>query len=106
MLTEENLKFVGRLRGNPRLDALAAPHLKRRPGRPPREGYEYVVELGKYQADSWRHPQRLILVVIDRPDPVTGQMKLFPDYFFLVKSDEFRRRPGDWYTNMTGWRRR
>lgn len=95
-LTEENLRFVGRLRGNPRLDALAAPHLKRRPGRPPREGYEYVVELGKYQADSWRHPQRLILVVIDRPDPVTGQMKLFPDYFFLVTNwSEYRRKADD-----------
>lgn len=91
-LTDENLKFVGRLRGNPRLDELAAPHVKRRPGRPPRGGYEYIVELGKYRAESWRHAQRLILVVIDRPDPVTGQMKLIPDYFFLVTNWEKSRR--------------
>lgn len=30
--------------------------------------------------------------MIDRPDPVTGQMKLIPDYFFLVTNWEKSRR--------------
>ncbi len=37
-----------------------------------------------HQAASWKHPQRLLLVIIDRPDPQTGQLNLLPDYFFLV----------------------
>ena len=53
-------------------------------GRPPREGYERVIELGLYQAETWAFPQRLLLVVIDAPDPKTGQLFLEPDYFFLL----------------------
>ena len=53
-------------------------------GRPPKGGYEDVIELGTYQAESWRHAQRVLLVIIDRPDPKTGQLNLLPDYFFLV----------------------
>jgi len=48
------------------------PYLKRPPGRPPKEGYETVIELGKYQAESWEFAQRVILVVVDRPDPKAG----------------------------------
>ena len=90
-LSSDSLKFVGRLRGNVKLDGLAAEHVSRPPGRPPREGYEYCVDLGNYQADSWEHAQRLILVVVDQPDPVSGQLNLMPHYFFLVtnwKADE------------------
>jgi hypothetical protein len=83
-MTDRNLRFVGRLKGNSRLDALAAEHVFRPAGRPPEGGYEYTVELGAYQADSWKHSQRLILVVVDRPDPQTGQLELLPRYFFLV----------------------
>lgn len=83
-LCERNVRFVGRLKGNPVLDALAAPYLKRPVGRPPADGYEDVFELGLHQAASWKYAQRLILVVIDRPDPKTGQLNLLPDYFFLV----------------------
>jgi hypothetical protein len=83
-LTEEKLRFLGRLKSNAVLERLAAPHLKRPVGRPPREGYEDVIELGLYQAESWKHPQRLLLVVADRPDPKTGQLNLLPNYFFLV----------------------
>ena len=61
------------------LDRLAGPHLKRPVGRPPKEGYEDVIELGFYQARSWRHPQRVLLVIIDTPDPKTGQLNLLPD---------------------------
>jgi len=83
-LTEENVHFAGRLKTNAVLDKLAAPHLWRPAGRPPAGGYEDVVELGLHQAGSWRHAQRLILVVVDRPDPRSGQLRLMPDYFFLV----------------------
>jgi len=83
-LSERKLRFLGRIKSNAVLDEWAAPHLKRPPGRPPRESYETIVELGFYQADSWKHPQRLVLVVVDRPDPVTGQLNLLPDYFFLL----------------------
>jgi hypothetical protein len=64
-LTHEKMLFLGRLRNNAVLDRLAAPHLRRPAGRPPQGGYEYVIELGPYRAESWRHAQRLILVVID-----------------------------------------
>lgn len=83
-LTEKNMRFVGRLKTNAKLDELAAPYLVRPVGRPPLKGYEFCVELGMHQADSWKHPQRLILVVIDEPDPATGQLNLMPRYFFLV----------------------
>jgi hypothetical protein len=83
-LTDEKVHFVGRLKTNARLDALAEPHLTRPAGRPPKEGYQWVVELGPYRADSWKHAQRLILVVVDRPDPHSGQLFLMPEYFFLV----------------------
>ncbi len=39
-MTDENLKFVGHLKTNARLEKLAAPHITRPAGRPPREGYE------------------------------------------------------------------
>jgi hypothetical protein len=83
-LTDEKLRFLGRLKSNAVLERLAAPHLARPVGRPPKEGYEDVIELGLYQAKSWRHPQRLLLVVVDHPDRRTGQLNLLPDYFFLV----------------------
>jgi len=83
-LARRNVRFLGRLKSNPVLDRLAQPHLTRPPGRPPREGYERVVELGPYQAETWDFPQRLLLVVMDQPDPKTGQLFLEPDYFFLL----------------------
>jgi hypothetical protein len=83
-LTARKLRFLGRIKANPVLDQRAAPHLTRPVGRPPQEGYEKLVELGPYQAESWKHPQRLVLVVVDRPDPKTGQLNLLPNYFFLI----------------------
>ena len=63
---------------------MAEPYLKRPPWRPPKGGYETVVELGWYQAESWEFLQRVLLVILDAPDPKTGQLFLEPDYFFLV----------------------
>lgn len=91
-LTEDGIRFVGRLATNRALEEKARPHLERPVGRPPKEGYETVVELGEHQAESWRHPQRLILVVVDRPDPKTGQLELFPRHFFLVTNWKSNRR--------------
>jgi hypothetical protein len=85
-LTEEKIPFLARLKSNARLQDLAAPHLRRPVGRPPKHGRELLVELGMYQAESWRYAQRVILVIVDYPDPKTGQLFLEPDYFFLVTS--------------------
>jgi hypothetical protein len=81
---DEGVHFVGRLKSNARVEALAAPYLSRRPGRPTKEGDEFALDLGAYQAASWTRPYRLILVVIDLPDPKTGLRQLFPDSFFLI----------------------
>jgi hypothetical protein len=83
-LTDEKVRFLGRLASNPRLEALAEPHLTRPVGRPPRAGYFTLVELGPHRAESWNHAQRVILVIVDQPDPKTGQLALFPRHFFLV----------------------
>jgi hypothetical protein len=94
MVTDEKIHFLARLKANRRLQALAAPHLKRPPGRPPKDGREVLVELGMYQADSWRHAQRVILVIVDRPDK-HGQLTLEPDHFFLVTSYSAQERPAE-----------
>jgi len=83
-LTDEKVHFIGRLKRNAVLDRLAEPHLKRPAGRPPKGGYEDVIELGLYRAEPWRHAQRVVLVVVDKPDSKTGQLNLLPKYFFLV----------------------
>ncbi len=80
-MTDENVKFVRRVKGNNKLDALAAPHVYRPVGRLPKQGYEYYVELGRYQADTWKHAQRLILAVVASPDPATGHLNQIPHHF-------------------------
>ena len=94
-LTEEKIAFLARLKANARLQDLAAPHLRRPVGRPPKDGREVLVELGLYQAESWRYPQRVILVIVDQPDPKTGQLTLEPDHFFLVTSYSAEARPAE-----------
>jgi len=83
-LSDDRVRFCGRLKKNPVLDRLAEPHLARPPGRPPAGGYEDVIELGRHQAEGWEHAQRLILVVVDKPDPHSGQLNLLPRYLFLI----------------------
>ena len=94
-LTEEKIPFVSRLKANARLQDLAAPHLRRPVGRPPQGGREVLVELGMHQAKSWRYAQRVILVIVDCPDPKTGQLLLEPDHFFLVTSYSTQERPAE-----------
>jgi hypothetical protein len=86
MLTASGVGFVSRLRNNPCLDRLAEPHLVRPQGRPPKEGYQEIINLIPYQAESWHYGYRVILVVLDEPDAKTGQLELFPRHFFLVTS--------------------
>ena len=83
-LDDEGVSFIGRIKNNARLDKLAEPYLCRPPGRPTKEGDEYALELGEYRAASWTRSYRLVLVVIDLPDPKTGFRKLFPHCFFLI----------------------
>ena len=83
-LSDDGIRFVGRLPTNEVLERKAEPHLRRPVGRPPKEGYEKIIDLGEHRADSWRHSQRVILVVVDKPDPKTGQLSFFPRHFFLV----------------------
>ena len=94
-LSDKKVRFCGRLKKNAVLDRLAEPHLYRPPGRPPADGYEYVVELGKHQAEGWKHAQRLILVVVDKPDPISGQLNLLPRYFFLITNWPNTLRSGE-----------
>ncbi len=69
--------YVFRLKTNAVLDRLAEPFVKRPAGRPPLDGREWTYEL-EYQAESWRVPRRVVLVVTERP------FELFVDSFFLV----------------------
>jgi hypothetical protein len=94
-LSDGGVRFCGRLKKNAVLDRLAEPHLGRPPGRPPAGGYEDVIELGRHQAEGWRRSQRLILVVVDQPDPKTGQLNLLPRYFFLITNWPKTLRSGE-----------
>ncbi len=79
-LEEEDVRYVTRLKSNRTLNRLAAPFLTRPPGRPPAEGRLWTHEL-QYQAKSWPHPRRVVLVVVERADE---QAHLFLDHFFLL----------------------
>lgn len=103
-IDDEGVHFVGRIRHNAVLDELARPYLKRSPGRPSKDGDEFAVELGSYQAKSWTRPYRLVLVVIDLPDPKTGYRQLFPRSFFLVTNDAKPRRHA--WSRVEHYRRR
>jgi len=91
-IDEEGVNFVGRIKSNDVLERLAAPHLGRPPGRPTKDGDQFAIELGQYRAGSWKRSYRLVLVVIDLPDPKTGFRELFPHYFFLVTNWSIERR--------------
>ena len=103
-LDDEGVRFVGRLKSNARVEALAAPYLSRPPGRPTKEGDEFAFDLGDYQAGTWTRPYRLILVIIDLPDPKTGLRQLFPDSFFLITN--WRREERRAWALLEHYRRR
>ncbi|QIE48019.1 IS1380 family transposase (plasmid) [Pseudohalocynthiibacter aestuariivivens] len=78
-LEARGIDYVSRLRANPVLDRMAAPFMKRPPGRRPAEPRMWLHEM-RYQAESWARPRRVILVVKERE----GDLLL--DRFFLVTS--------------------
>jgi hypothetical protein len=93
-IDDDGVSFVGRIRDNAVLDRRAAPYLVRPVGRPPKDGRQFAVELGDYRAERWTRPYRLVLVVIDLPDPKTGMAELFPHHFFLVTNWGVAQRDG------------
>lgn len=103
-IDDEAVSFVGRIKDNSRLDALAQPYLSREPGRPTKDGDEFAVELGDYKAVSWTRAYRAVLVVIDLPDPKTGMRALFPRSFVLVTN--WRRDQKDAWALLEHYRQR
>jgi hypothetical protein len=108
-LEEEGFLYVARLKTNTALERLAAPFLAREPGPATGEERVWTHELA-YQAKSWTHPRRVVLVVVER---VREQGELFLDHFFLLSNasvatngeallERYRRRGaaekdfGDW----------
>jgi hypothetical protein len=71
--------YVARIRDNRALDRMAAPHLRRPPGRPPAEPRLWCHEMA-YRAGPWSRPRRVVLVVQERPDD------LLLDHFWLLTS--------------------
>lgn len=69
--------YVARVKNNAVLNRMAEPFLKRPVGRPPKEPRTWFYEQS-YQAGSWSHPRRVVLVTLERP----GQ--LFLDHFWLI----------------------
>ena len=61
-LETRGIDYVARIRNNAVLDRMAQPYLRRPPGRPPREGRAWCHE-PRYQADTWEHARRVVLVV-------------------------------------------
>ncbi len=76
-LEDRGIEYLGRLRSHTGLQKLAAPLLKRPPGRPPEQPREWCHDL-EYQAGTWPAPRRVVLVVQERPDD------LLLHAFFLV----------------------
>src|SRR5690554_5104997 len=76
-LEDRDIEYLGRLRSHTGLQKLAAPLLKRPPGRPPEQPLEWCHDL-EYQAGSWSAPRRVVLVMQERPDD------LLLHAFFLV----------------------
>src|SRR5690625_7760975 len=79
---------MARIRNNAVLNAMAAPHLKRPPGRPPEQPRIWCHE-HRYQAGSWDRSRRVVLVVLEQPG------ELFLHHFWLVTNIRKRRCPGE-----------
>jgi hypothetical protein len=80
--------YVARVRNNKVLDAMAEPHLRRPPGRPPAEPRTWFYEM-QYQAESWSRPRRVVLVVLERKD------ELFLHHFWLITNWTSEQMPGE-----------
>jgi hypothetical protein len=115
-LEEEGFLYVARLKTNAVLERLAAPLLAL-PHGPIPDGEERVwTHEMTYQAGSWTHPRRVVLVIVERS---REQGELFIDHFFLLSNasvairgeallERYRRRGaaekdfGDWNQAVGG----
>lgn len=91
------IPYVFRLSKNAVLERLAAPYLRRPPGRRPHHERVWTHEL-RYAANSWKCERRVVLVVIDRPG------ELFLEHFFLLTS--YTEEQMDGATLLEHYRRR
>jgi Transposase DDE domain group 1 len=80
--------YVARIRNNRALDRMAAPHLRRPPGRPPAEPRLWCHEM-EYRAGAWSRSRRVVLVVRERPDD------LLLDHFWLLTSIDVAAMPAE-----------
>jgi hypothetical protein len=87
-LEARDIGYCLRLGSNDVLERLAEPHLRRPVGRPPSEPRTWCHEL-LYQAETWAHPRRVVLVVIEEPG------ELFLRHFFLVTNWTEDEIPGE-----------
>jgi hypothetical protein len=87
LLEARDTRYVCRLRGNPVLQRMAQPYLKRPPGRPPKEPRIWTYE-EEYEAETWSKARRVVLVVLERPG------ELFLDHFWLVTNWTEEEQPG------------
>lgn len=114
-LEEEDFLYVARLKTNARLERLAAPYLALPRDTTSSEERVWTHEL-QYQAGSWTHPRRVVLVIVER---AREQGDLFVDHFFLLSNasvaitgtallERYRRRGaaekdfGDWNQALGG----
>jgi hypothetical protein len=81
-LEEEGFLYVARLKTNAVLERLAAPYLALPRDSASGEERVWTHEL-TYQAGSWTHPRRVVLVIVER---TREQGELFVDHFFLLSN--------------------
>lgn len=81
-LEEEGVLYVARLKTNAVLERLAAPYLALPRDSASGEERVWTHEL-QYQAGSWTHPRRVVLVIVER---AREQGELFIDHFFLLSN--------------------
>src|SRR5690625_2422800 len=65
-LGARGVEYMGRIRSRAVLNAMAAPRLKRPPGRPPEQPRIWCHE-HRYQAGSWDRSRRVVLMVLEQP---------------------------------------
>ena len=87
-LETRDTPYVARIKNNPVLKKMAEPHLKRPPGRPPKEPRTWLYEM-RYQAGTWSKARRVVLVVLERPG------ELFLHHFWLITNWAADQIPGD-----------
>jgi hypothetical protein len=81
-LEEEGFLYVARVKTNAVLERLAAPYLALPRDCASGEERVWTHEL-QYQAGSWTHPRRVVLVIVERE---REQGELFVDHFFLLSN--------------------